>query len=296
MGGAESPKKLKDFLFRMFTDKHIIGAPTAIRYFIAYSISRKRYKSSWKKYEQIGGTPIIKAGQAMAEALATASTVPVEIAFSYSKPFMNDAILKLKSQGAEQITVIPLYPQSSYTTTSSVRFDLNKIEKKHSDIDFKFVQEFYKTDDFIKYWESLIQTHIDELKIEKPTLVFAAHSIPMSVVKKGDTYTQAIKETAKLVAEKMGLPYEVSFQSKFGPVEWYGKDSEDVILDLVKSGAKDIVVAPVSFISECLETIYDIDIELFPDLKPQIPTDVRLSRISMPYAHPLLIETLKNLI
>lgn len=296
MGGAESPIELRNFLFRMFTDKHIIGAPSLIRYFLAYSISRKRYKSSWKKYEQIGGTPILKAGKEMAVQLEKSANLPVEIAYSYSHPFMNEGVQNLIEKGVETITVIPLYPQSSYTTTSSVFDDTELLKQKYPNIKFKFNQDFHDNDLFISYWENLIQKHISINDSKKPVLVFAAHSIPLYVVKKGDTYTHAIKETAKLVADKMGLQHRVSFQSKFGPVKWYGEDSKDVILQLIAEGEKNIIVVPISFISECLETIYDVDIELFPELREEIPKDIKLSRITIPYAHPLLIQTLKSLI
>lgn len=296
MGGAESPKLLRDFLFRMFMDKRIIGAPKGIRFFIAYIISRSRYQKSWKKYELIGGTPILKAGSAMASELNKSTNLPVEIAYSYSKPSIEDAILCLQKQSVRQITVIPLYPQASYTTTFSVMDDIQKLKKKYNRIDFKFIEEFSRTDQFINYWSSLIETHINEVHAQKPTLIFAAHSIPQSVVDKGDTYTSAIENNAQVIAGRLGLEYEVTFQSKFGPVAWYGRDTKAVILDLIAQGKHEMIIVPISFISECLETIYDIDKELFSDLDQEIKNGVRLSRISIPYAHPLLIETLKSLL
>ncbi len=296
MGGAESPLQLRDFLFKMFIDKHIIGAPKLIRYILAYFISRRRYKNSWKKYEMIGGTPILKAGKEMALELAKLTNLPVEIAYSYTKPYISDGINNLMNKGVDNINVIPLYPQASYTTTSSVLVDIKKLEKKYKSKRFNFVNEFYDSEKFLSYWTQLISDHIAEKKYKKPVLLFAAHSIPQSIVDKGDTYIFAIEKNAKQLAEKLEYDFAVSYQSKFGPVKWYGKDTKEVIHDLVSKSETEIIIIPISFISECLETIYDIDKELFTELEKELPNNIKYSRIIIPYAHPLLIETFKSLL
>ena len=128
MGGPESPEELRVFLSRMFKDPFILPYGKPVRNLLSFIISSLRYKTSWKKYELIGGTPLVKSTARTADSLQVAlgENFQVKYAFSYSMPDIRSALNAFKKQGISDISVIPLYPQSSYTTTSSVMADVGK--------------------------------------------------------------------------------------------------------------------------------------------------------------------------
>jgi ferrochelatase len=125
-------------------------------------------------------------------------------------------------------------------------------------------------------------------------LLFSAHSIPKIHTEKGDTYTQSIELSAKLIAEKLGLPYSVSYQSKIGKVQWSEPDTMDELFRLQQKGVEEIVLVPISFVNENLETVYDLDMSIIP-FAQQIGIN-KISRVKLQTNHPLLIHTFLQLI
>lgn len=296
MGGPESPAELKQFLRLMFLDKHIIPAPYLIRNLLSLYISSTRYKKSWLKYEKIGGTPLKKNTNLLAETLQLelGNSYSVKIAYSYSEPFLSDIFSEFCKAGIAQVIIIPLYPQASITTTSSVVFDIEKLKQKYLTLEFLIVPEFYKNKKFINYWCDAIQNHISKHKLSSPLLLFSAHSIPLSFIKKGDTYQKGIEESAKLIAENIGFNYRVSYQSGMNPKTWLGPDTIILLESLVAEGHKEIVIIPISFVSENLETLYDLDQDIVPSCTQKL--NINLSRVLIPAVHPSFVELLKELV
>ncbi len=298
MGGALSRKELKHFLFRMFTDVHILPLPKLPRYVLAFLISRLRYRMAWKKYRLIGGTPIIQDSLDLAQAVQQYSNTSTEVAFSYSKPFIKDKLSELSEKGFTDITIIPLYPQKSTTTTDSVKDEVRNLKPDFPHIQFHFIDEFYQHSLFTEYWVQLIKEHFQKEHIrleDKPTLLFSAHSLPLSVIEKGDTYPESVELGAKNIAKKLGLEYQVVYQSKIRKSSWYGEEPDEMIQQLIQNGKKHIVIVPISFVSECLETIYDLDIDLIPSFEKEQLEGVHISRVQLPKAHPIFVEMLSKL-
>ncbi len=294
MGGPVSPAEVKKFLRLMFLDKHIIPAPFIIRNLLSLFISSSRYKKSWKKYNIIGGTPIKKNTQELVNAIQNKLGLSfyIKAAYSYSEPFISTAINEFYNDGIKNIIAIPLYPQASITTTESVIFDINKTINK--DIKINVAPEFYENKFFIEFWYNLIKSHIKNNKLSNPFLIFSAHSIPISFIKKGDTYQNAIEESAELIASSLELEYKVSYQSGMNARTWLGPDTLSSLKDLASKEIDEVVIIPISFVSENLETLYDLDNQIIPLIKEE--TSLNISRVNIPAIHPSFIEMIKNIV
>ena len=297
MGSPSSQNEMKHFLFHMFCDRAILPFPAVQRFSLAFIISRIRFKKSWKKYVLIGSSPLKESMRALEHALSVelGSGYTVASAYSYSSPTIRQAVEEFIKKDITSIKVIPMYPQSSFSTTGSVRDTLARIEKKHPTIRISVSEAFSGDKSFIAYWVSLIQDTIKKNGYDRPVLLFSAHAIPVYQVEKGDTYVDEIKASAFCIAKACGIPYEVSYQSKIGKVKWVGPDTKDCLKEMKNEGIDQIVVIPLSFINENLETLYDLDTEIIPYGKTSLGfTDI--CRVHIPSTHPLLIETFRKLV
>ncbi|MCU4155305.1 ferrochelatase [Carboxylicivirga sp. A043] len=295
MGGPQSLSEMRVFLKNMFSDKYILPLPAGLRQFVANMIAKKRHPASWEKYQLIGGTPIIKHTEATGKALAKSSKLPVYTAYSYTPPFIGDVVQQMINDGIERIDVLTMYPQASDTTTTSVFSDVQKAVKNKLGVSYREICDYSNHPTFLEYWKTLIEEHIAKEGVENPLLLFTAHAIPMYGVKRGDKYPDTVRHMAKRLADLMNRPYEVAFQSRVGPVKWVGPDTDDHLEELVTSGEKKVVLIPVSFTTECLETVYDLNIKLVDIYKKDMRIE-HISRVEIPVAHPLFIETLKRVV
>jgi protoporphyrin/coproporphyrin ferrochelatase len=296
MGGPGSPEELRKFLKLMFLDRHIIPAPYIIRSLLSKYISGTRYKKSWKRYKAIGGTPIIKSTRALAEILQEelGSSYKVKIAFSYSEPYISDSMASFVEEGITRVIAIPLYPHASFKTTSSVIFDIKNSQEKYQGLHTRVVFEFFDNPHFISFWTCCLMKHIRDMKIKEPFLLFSTHSIPISCIKRGDTYKQSVEGSAKMIAHSIGLEFAISYQSQMNQKKWLGPDTMVTLRRLAAEGKKEIVIVPFSFVSENLETLYDLDKIIIPESHKEIGTGI--SRVMIPEYDPLFIEMLKDLV
>jgi len=297
MGSPSSRGEMKYFLKKMFQDPAILPYSKMLRHFLAFIISNTRYKKSWKKYEMIGGSPLKESMKIINESLAKelGDDYFVFSAYSYSVPTIEDGLKNFNEQGIKNIIIISLYPQTSYTTTGSVIRDIQISQKKFKESEIKIIDKFYDSESFIKYWVTLINETIQNNNLNKPLLLFSAHAIPEYLIAKGETYVEEINKSASLISQSIGLDYKVSFQSKMKRMKWVGPDTMEVLKDLSLKYLKEIVVVPISFVNENLETLFDLDTEIIPYGKNKLNI-TKLCRTMIPKSHPLLIETLKKLI
>ncbi len=260
MGGPLNEQEMKNFLWRMFNDRHILPFAKLFRLALAGIITSARYKKSWAKYELIGGTPIIAHTHAMANQLKKRleNKVEVKAAFSYSQPDISCILGQLQKQGIEEFFIIPLYPHYSITTFQAVVDETEYLASK-MDLRVQFAPPFSEEKSFIRNWANLIQSEMQKKKVQNPHLLFSGHSIPLSFIKKGDTYSQEIANSAQLIASKLGLEYSVSYQSQIKGQKWLGPQTDETLQHLRKKGVENVVLIPISFVNENLETLYDMD-------------------------------------
>ena len=284
MGGPQSQKEMKFFLKNMFCDKTILPFPKFLRFLISTLISTLRYKKSWNKYLEIGGTPIVKDTEELAKQtnVIFGEDYKVVHAFSYSRPLIKDVLKALNKQEITDVTVVPLYPHYSFSTWQSV---VNDSEESKFDGLLSFVNPFYKNEKYIEFFAQAITESLDKNNFTKPTLLFSAHSIPNKLIEKGDYYESDIRNSAKLIADKLELPFLVSFQSQIGK-KWLGPITKNVIKEFDDNSSKELLIVPISFVGENLETLYDIEKIIIPDAKKH--TSLKIARMEFSKNQELL--------
>jgi protoporphyrin/coproporphyrin ferrochelatase len=273
LGGPETLRDVKPFLYRLFSDPEIIHVKfSPLRKAIAYTIATLRRKTSEGYYSQIGGgSPLRRLTEEQARALEDelkrrGRDVETFVGMCTWHPFLFEAVDKIDTANIDSLVILPLFPQYSVTTTGSGFAVLRQLIDKHPQFKKLDVQWICSWADQPTYIESFMQAIQRELgkftDPEKVHLLFSAHSIPESYVRNGDPYLEQTKETVELIMDRLGRrnPYQLSFQSKIGPVKWLEPFTSDVIVGLGKQGVDDVLVIPVSFVSEHIETLYELDI------------------------------------
>lgn len=266
MGAPESQNDMHRFLRHMFRDPLILPFNSVFRYILGEIISFFRYKKSWSKYELIGGSPLKETCTKIAYELSNliGNDSIVRVAYSYSDPTISAEINKLISQNIYEIFILPMYPQASYSTTGSIERDISFARKRFPHVQISILPEYFTNNLFIDFWAQRISETMNRHSMQHPTIVFSAHSVPQYQITNGDSYEKTIYETARLVSEKLGLPYRLGFQSKIGKMKWLEPATEKVLDDLSQTNCNEVIIVPIAFLTENLETLYDIDTLLIP--------------------------------
>jgi ferrochelatase len=271
MGGPENPGEVRGFIRRLFLDPHIIDAPGLVREFLAWMISAMRAPKIKKHYKLIGGgSPLKKwtALQGKKTSAKLAGKYPNLIfkeAYSYSSPTIAETYEELAELDLERIIALPLYPQFSQATLGSIYHDLAAANMKHKFGKKLFtLPPFYEHEGYLETTAYFLKQALAKTDNDKPYhVVFTAHALPQSLVDKGDPYGRQIEKTIELVLKRVPLEnYTISYQSKIGPVKWMQPATVDTIERLGGEGVKQVVVAPIGFVCDHIETLYELDIEL----------------------------------
>ncbi|MFT4313594.1 MAG: ferrochelatase [Wolbachia pipientis] len=272
LGGPDSLSAVRPFLFNLFYDKRIINLPNPFRFLLAKFISKRRESTAQEIYEHIGGkSPILENTKAQADALELKlnedgnHVYKIFICMRYWHPFADEVVKNVKQFDPDEVILLPLYPQYSTTTTLSSIENWQKNAKKHSlECNTTIINNYYDNEDFLEAHTNLTAKYYKlASKIGKPRVLFSAHSLPLSIIKKGDPYASQIEKTVKLIVKKLNiedLDWGICYQSKVGPVKWLEPSTESEL-----SRAKDdnipVVLSPISFVSEHSETLVELDIE-----------------------------------
>jgi ferrochelatase len=270
LGGPDSPAAIEPFLYNLFCDPDIIDFPFARlgRRPLAKLISTSRARKVQHHYAVIGGaSPIRRLTELQARALeARLQNEGVDarcvVAMRYWHPFTEEAIARLESLGCDELVLLPLYPQYSTTTTGS---SMNEwVRRYRGDAAIHFIRDFYRNPGYL----AAIAEHIHEAlhrfaEPDRPELVFSAHSVPVSVIDAGDLYQRHIEHTVDLVMRTGGWAnqHRLCYQSKVGASRWLQPSLRHTIRELGAAGAKQVCVVPISFVSDHVETLGEIDHE-----------------------------------
>lgn len=299
LGGPDSQKAVRPFLFNLFNDKAIIGAPQPIRFFIAQLISRTREKLAKANYALMGGgSPILpetvkQAAALEAEISKRVSNVTFKCfpAMRYWKPFVKDAARAAKAWGATDAILLPLYPQYSTTTTASSL----KAWRKASDLPASTICCYPAGASFARaHADAILDTWRNAGSPPRPRVLFSAHGLPQVVVDRGDPYQWQIEQSAAAV--RLLLPsdwdFRICYQSRVGPLKWIGPSTEEAIHEAGKESIG-VIVSPIAFVSEHVETLVELDIE-YAQLAQRLNLPFYL-RAPAPGAAPCFIDTLAEL-
>jgi len=270
LGGPDTLAAIEPFLYNLFCDPDIIDFPFARlgRKPLAKLISTTRARKVQHHYATIGGgSPIRRFTEQQARALESELTgqdldARCFVAMRYWHPFTREAIAQLQASNCDEVVLLPLYPQYSSTTTGS---SLNEWQRLfHGNVPVHNVGHFYRHP---MYLDAVVEK-VDEAlsRFENPAraeIVFSAHSIPMSIIAKGDPYQRHIEETVRLLMGRGGWPnrHRLCYQSKVGASKWLQPSLHRTLRDLADEKVRDVCVVPVAFVSDHVETLGEIDHE-----------------------------------
>lgn len=298
MGGPETVGDVRPFLYNLFSDREIIRlGPAFMQKVLAYFISRKRAKKSEQLYRQIGGgSPLRRITEQQAQALELelrkAGDFHVTIAMRYWPPFADTALNTLLAKGVDNLIGISLYPHYSKATTGSSLAALRQAAAKLAPkVPLQTVDAWPEQAHYIGALVDNIKQSLLLFNDIQPTILYSAHSLPVSFINEGDPYIDHIKKTIAAVEKHTGLAGELAYQSRSGPVEWLSPTTPDKIRDLAAHGCRGILAVPISFVSDHVETLHEIDIQ-YRQLAQSL--GVRLERSGSLNCHPLFIQALKN--
>ena len=295
MGAPNSLSEMRTFLKSMFMDKSILYAPKFVRVIVSSLISTLRYRSSWQKYVLIGGSPLQASMQHMAADLQSllGDNYKVESVYAYSAPFIEPKLIELAQKTVDEICVISMYPQASYSTTGSVQMSIDKVKAIYPNLNVRFVEDYFAHPLFVEYWSDLIVKAAANACFEQPHVVFSAHAIPQSFVQRGDQYCQKLETSTALIAQQTGFKCSLCYQSKIGPIAWTRPYTEDFLRTLPANEA--VLLAPLAFVNENLETAYDQDYDIVPFAKSKLGM-TKIARVVLPSSHEILIRMFKQFV
>ncbi|MEM1311123.1 MAG: ferrochelatase [Cyanobacteria bacterium P01_H01_bin.153] len=275
LGGPEQLEDVRPFLFNLFSDPEIIRLPFPwLQKPLAWLISNSRAKTSQENYRQIGGgSPLRKITEEQGIALKQSleekgHDAEIYIGMRYWYPFTEEAIARIKRDGVDRLVILPLYPQFSISTSGSSFRLLEQIwmeDSALSRIKYTAIPSWYSRPGYVNAMADLIRGELDKLpNPDEAHIFFSAHGVPVSYVQEaGDPYQREIEHCTELIMRSLGRPnaHTLAYQSRVGPVEWLQPYTEEAIETLAKNGVNTLVVVPISFVSEHIETLQEIDIE-----------------------------------
>jgi len=268
MGGPDALDAVEPFLLNLFSDRDIIRiGPAFLQPLIARFIARRRAPKVEAYYEKIGGkSPIRELTEAQASALEEklGNDYRCFVAMRYWRPTTLEALAAIKKEGISRIIALSLYPHYSRATTGSSINELKRVlDNSGTRFEVSYIDRFY---DHPRYIDALVEKIGEGLAGFHPLadveVVFSAHSLPQSFIDQGDPYLSHIEETVRLVMERFAdIPYHLAFQSRAGPVKWLEPSTEEMLKHLAAEGHKNLLMVPLSFVSDHIETLYEIDIQ-----------------------------------
>ncbi len=221
-----------------------------------------------EKYELIGGSsplPTITGRQAAGLRFALREMgvdVPVAVGMKYWRPFIGTAVAGLVGEGVDRIIAISMSPHHSRVTIGGYEEELEKAGTAFPGLSIDMIAEWYDDPGFLDALAGKVREALREFGGEDASVIFTAHSVPVSHIERGDPYVEQVTATADGVAARLGLQGALlAYQSKGrSPEPWLGPDVADVLEGLAAEGKKNVLVAPIGFVSDHLETLYDIDV------------------------------------
>jgi len=295
LGGPKTGDDVEEFLYNLFADPDIIRLPgplSPLQNVIASFIAKRRAPKSRAAYATIGGgSPILEYTNAQADLLSKSLkdqydlSVKTYVGMRYWKPYTEDALQSIRKDKIKALVIVPLYPQFSISTSGSslrvLQEEFAKEATSYGDMVHTVVPSWYDRPGYVKAVSNLIQLEldsftdiqIDQAKEDVPNLtplhiLFSAHGVPKSYIEAGDPYQQQMEKCVAGISKKLyetnspkDVTIHLSYQSRVGPIEWLRPYTDDVLPELGESGVQNLVVVPISFVSEHIETLEEIDIE-----------------------------------
>ncbi|MCP9887750.1 ferrochelatase [Cyanobium sp. ATX 6A2] len=279
LGGPERIQDVGPFLYNLFSDPEIIRLPNpALQKPLAWLISSLRAGKSQEAYRSIGGgSPLRRITEQQARELQSVLRqrgieATSYVAMRYWHPFTESAVADIKADAVDEVVVLPLYPHFSISTSGSSFRELQRLRQADpafAALPIRCIRSYHDDPGYIGAMAELIAREIQACPDPATAHVFfSAHGVPKSYVEEaGDPYQREIEDCSRLIIERLerdlghANPHTLAYQSRVGPVEWLRPYTDEALQELGQQGVKDLVVVPISFVSEHIETLEEIDIE-----------------------------------
>lgn len=304
MGGPDSLSAIRPFLARLFSDRDLIRLPVPFltQPVFSWLVSGLRARKVKRYYEEIGGSsPIghlteLQRAALEAALLETGGSFRVYVGMRYWYPLAKHAVLEMKDDGVVRAIALPLYPQYFAATTGSSLKDLKGwMRWAGADFPLREVRSYADHPAYIAALAEKIAETLQGAGTDGAYLLFSAHGIPLSFVDAGDPYPGEIARTvAAVMARFPGIPHSIAYQSRAGRAQWLAPESESEVRRLGKEGIRMLVVVPVSFVSDHIETLHELDIRLKGTAaQAGIPAFLRVPALN---DSPAFIRALKEIV
>lgn len=271
MGGPDSLDAIEPFLFNLFSDRELIQLPLGglLQKPFARLISHFRSKKVRESYEYIGGcSPLLAWTQKQAAGIAQRlgeEFVPF-VVMRYWHPRADEVLNQLRKQGIRQAIVVSMYPHYTGATTGSSVNDFKRCAARlYPELSYQLIEQWHDWPGYItalanRVKEGLEQFH--ELMREDVRILFSAHALPQKFIDRGDPYKEQVERTAWQVMQQVGnYRWSIAYQSRSGPVRWMEPGTDDEIIRLGAEGDKTMLMVPISFVSDHIETLEEIDLQ-----------------------------------
>jgi ferrochelatase len=292
-GGPTDEDTVEDFIRDMMSDKQVMPLPWPVRKLVARRIARRRREAALARYRLIGlPSPVLAAHKRQALALEAelGDGWLVESAFLYSRPNVKEAWTRLLQRGARKIYCLPAFPQWSRATSGSALAAVRRAARKVK-ILWRPLGSFPSLPGFIEMLSADARPHL----ARATALVFTAHSLPKFMADRGDPYPRQVEETARALGRALNRDdWKLAYQSRGGSGRWLGPEVEEILRCLRQQGHQSVLIVPLSFVWENLETLVDLDKET-----RELALDLGLSdfiRARLQECHPLFIADLARMI
>ncbi len=304
LGGPDSLESVRPFLFNLFSDPDIFRLPLGFitqRPF-AWLVARRRAPEAAKGYAAIGGkSPILEFTNTQAAALARrlGAGFDVQVCMRYWHPLTGEVVALLKSKNYSRVILLPLYPQYSITTSGSAYNEfMRQCQRQHYHPAVTLVRQWYDQADYQGAIVEMLRAEARKFPDPDPErieLLFSAHGLPRKVVDRGDPYERQIRATYDALRAQLGWPHvTLCYQSRVGPLEWLRPYTDDVIREKAAAKAKQMLVYPIAFVSDHVETLFELGITYAEIARERGIKHYRV--VPALNSHPRFIEALKSLV
>jgi len=301
LGGPDSLDDVEPFLRNLFSDRKIIRLSPFpfLQKFIAGRIAAGRAAKSREAYRLIGGgSPLARITMAQAESLREALTgqgeFVVGMAMRYWRPRAAEVLESFARQGIRRVVALSLYPHYSIATSGSSLDDLRwAIDRAETPFALAEVRQWPEQPGYVHALAEAIREGMRGFAGAPVQLVYSAHSLPVKFIEDGDPYLDQIRQTIAAVEKETGVAGHLCFQSRSGPVQWLAPSTPDMLKNLADAGCRNILMVPISFVSDHVETLYEIDIQ-YRELAESL--GMRLVRTASLNTRPEFIEALASLV
>ena len=304
MGGPRTNADVPDFQKKLFTDPTLIRFPLSFLFqrLFAWLLVTFRTKAARERYQLIGGgSPIFESTERQTEALQQELTrrgrkVDVIFSFNYSAPLPEEAIRAVQQSGRTSVLLLSLYPHYSQATTGSNIHYLKKAASHiYPEVRFTEAPAYYLHDGYIQAFVDRVHEQLKPGEsLDDFYLIFSPHGLPLYSLVEGDPYAFQISQTVAKILTKLGRTnrWSIAYQSAVGPLQWLKPSLEDMLEAVTRRGYKKLLIVPVSFVTDHIETLCEVDIEYRKFAEGLGVTDYRMSLAIE--CHPEFIRALAD--